>query len=38
MHYIDKIRRTDFEIEIKLEEDELAWKQKSSHSQLSLRL
>jgi hypothetical protein len=28
IHYIDKIRLTGFEIKIKLEEDELAWKQK----------
>ena len=27
MHYIDKIRLTDFEIRIKLEENERAWKQ-----------
>jgi hypothetical protein len=27
IHYIDRIRLTDFEIKIKLEEDELAWKQ-----------
>jgi hypothetical protein len=28
IHYIDKVRFADFEIKIKLEEDELAWKQK----------
>jgi len=38
IHYTDKLRLTDSKIKIKLEEDELAWKQNSSHGQLSLRL
>jgi hypothetical protein len=38
IHCIHKIKLTDFEIKIKLEEDELARKQKSSHDHLSLRL